>query len=164
MNYNNTLLITKNQRSVYPSIYKLLPYGEVGRGFLKMKKLLSIVSAVILSLSVNAQSVNISIDANHPDHAISPTLFGLFFEDINLSADGGVYRELVRNRSFEDADTLQYWTFSSKNGKAEVINADKQGNPSEKPLNFNNRQYLRVNAQGDFSLVNKGYWVTTQLY
>lgn len=123
-----------------------------------MKKLIYISILSLLSLSVNAQSVNISIDANHPNHAISPTLFGLFFEDINLSADGGVYRELVRNRSFEDADTLQYWTFNSKNGKAEVINADKQGNPSEKPLNFNNRQYLKVNAQGEFSLVNKGYW------
>jgi len=123
-----------------------------------MKRILSIAGIALAVSIVNAQSVTISVDASHPDHAISPTLFGLFFEDINLSADGGVYRELVRNRSFEDADTLQYWSFSSKTGKAEVINADKNGNLSENPLNFNNRQFLRVNAKGEFSLTNHGYW------
>jgi len=123
-----------------------------------MKKLIYIAILALVSLSVCAQKVSINVDTNKSDHAISPTLFGLFFEDINLSADGGVYRELVRNRSFEDADTLQYWSFSSKNGKAEVMNADKNGDPSEMPQNFNNRQYLRVNAQGEFTLVNKGYW------
>ncbi len=126
---------------------------------LSMKKLLlSIASVALLSLSANAQKVTITVDAGHPDHAISPTLFGVFFEDINLSADGGVYRELVRNISFEDTDSLSSWTFSSKESKAQVVNADKGGNTRAMPLNFSNRQFLSINAQGVFSLSNNGYW------
>lgn len=36
--------------------------------------------------------------------AISPNMFGLFFEDINFAADGGLYAELIENRSFEAKD------------------------------------------------------------
>ena len=32
---------------------------------------------------------------------ISPNMIGLFFEDINFAADGGLYAELIENRSFE---------------------------------------------------------------
>lgn len=123
-----------------------------------MKKIIAITSLAMATLSLNAQKVNIAVDASHPNHAISPTLFGLFFEDINLSADGGVYKELVRNRSFEDADTLSSWTFRSQKGKAQVVNADKQGRAQDMPLNFQNRQFLKVNADGDFTLANNGYW------
>jgi len=118
-----------------------------------MKKILFSAGLALAALTVNAQSVNISVDANHPDHAVSPTLFGLFLEDINLSVDGGLYRELIRNRSFEDADTLCFWTLD---GKAELINTDKHGHGTQSALNFNNKQYL--NVSGDFSLANNGYW------
>src|SRR6201992_940476 len=42
--------------------------------------------------------------------AISPTLWGLFFEDINRGADGGVYAEMVENRSFDFPKPLTAWT------------------------------------------------------
>lgn len=45
----------------------------------------------------------IRIQANHPSFPIAETLYGLFFEDINRSGDGGLYPELLRNRSFEDS-------------------------------------------------------------
>ncbi len=106
-----------------------------------------------------AQKATITVDVNHPTHVISPTLFGIFLEDINLSADGGLYPEQVRNRSFEDADTLSFWTFSSKKGKAEVAKADLKNtkNPSV-PLNPVNRQFLKVSADGFFTVGNNGYW------
>ena len=43
----------------------------------------------------------IRIDCDKPTVALSPHLYGLFFEDINYAADGGLYAELVQNRSFE---------------------------------------------------------------
>ncbi|MCX6896349.1 MAG: alpha-L-arabinofuranosidase, partial [Verrucomicrobia bacterium] len=94
-------------------------------------------------------------------HKISPTLWGIFFEDINLSADGGIYPELVRNRSFEDAETPESWTFSgggSGRSEAAVIAADVQGKPAVPPLNAFNRKSLRVKAAGAFTLGNEGYW------
>lgn len=42
-------------------------------------------------------AAKITVEVNKPGHTISPLLFGIFFEDINLSADGGIYPELVRS-------------------------------------------------------------------
>ena len=48
-----------------------------------------------------ASNVAINIDCAKPTVELSPYLYGLFFEDINYAADGGLYAELVQNRSFE---------------------------------------------------------------
>src|SRR5208283_4632983 len=106
-------------------------------------------------------AAKITVDAEHPAHPISPTLWGIFFEDINMSADGGIYPELVRNRSFEDADTLENWSFASKGSgqcEASVTTADVQARPPVPPLNPFNRRSLRINVDGPFTLQNNGYW------
>ena len=102
----------------------------------------------------------IIVQVNQPGHTISPTLFGIFFEDINLSADGGMYPELVRNRSFEDADTLQNWKFISTDSKstASITTADVQARPPVPPLKPFNRKSLCIMANGSFKLENVGYW------
>src|SRR5579864_9260809 len=103
---------------------------------MKFKNYLA-VALLASSLSANAQPAKIAVDAAHPAHDIAPTLWGIFFEDINLSADGGIYPELVRNRSFEDSDQLEGWTFSGAGGKSEakIITADVQTKPPVPPLN-----------------------------
>jgi len=111
------------------------------------------------ALSINAQPAKITVDVAHPSHAIPPTLWGIFFEDINMSTDGGIYPELVRNRSFEDADTPENWRFANigdGQSEASVITADVHGQPP--PLNPFNRKSLRVKVDGAFSLRNEGYW------
>jgi hypothetical protein len=60
-------------------------------------------------LPVHGQAATLKVAADKPGHPISPTLYGIFFEDINCSADGGLYAELIANRNFEDADKPQYW-------------------------------------------------------
>ena len=114
---------------------------------------------VSISASEAPQPAKITVDAAHPAHAISPTLWGIFFEDINMSTDGGIYPELVRNRSFEDADTPENWKFASVgdgNSEAAISTADVHGQPA--PLNAFNRKSLRVKVDGAFTLQNEGYW------
>ena len=110
------------------------------------------------SLTANAQPAKITVDAAHPSHPIPQTLWGIFFEDINMSSDGGIYPELVRNRSFEDSDKLENWRFNNMGGvsEAEVITSDVHAQPP--PLNPFNRKSLRVKAEGAFTLENDGYW------
>jgi len=127
----------------------------------KLTKLISHFAAAFLAVvvSTNGQPARITVDAAHPGHAIPPTLWGIFFEDINMSTDGGIYPELVRNRSFEDADTLENWKFTNVgdgHSAAEVITADVHGQPP--PLNPFNRKSLRVKLGGAFTLENEGYW------
>ena len=106
----------------------------------------------VLAGSAVAQAT-ITVDAGKPGHAVSPMLWGIFFEDINLSADGGIYPELVRNRSFEDSDSPQYWKLSTDAASQSTMNVT-----SSRPLNTFNLHNLRINASGAFTLENAGYW------
>jgi alpha-L-arabinofuranosidase len=123
-------------------------------------KLKNYFAAALLAsaVSVNAQPAKITVDAAHPAHPIPTTLWGIFFEDINMSTDGGIYPELVRNRSFEDADKPENWKFTATGGNstAEVITADVRNQPPA--LNPFNRKSLRVKTDGAFTLQNEGYW------
>jgi alpha-L-arabinofuranosidase len=112
---------------------------------------------LILTFGVFVRSVfgqaSLTVDVNKPGHPVAPTLWGIFFEDINLDADGGIYPELVRNRSFEDSEQPDFWTLADSNGGKSKIATD-----STQPLNPFNRRSLRVNVDGSVSLENEGYW------
>jgi alpha-L-arabinofuranosidase len=111
------------------------------------------VAALAMALAAGAQQANITVAVDQPGHKISPTLWGIFFEDINMSADGGIYPELVRNRSFEDSDQPDDWTVLNPSNDTHVISID-----SSRPLNPFNRKSLRVDVSGSVTLENKGYW------
>ena len=70
------------------------------------------LSFLILGLAwtASAQVHRLDIDLKKAGAPIQPTMYGIFFEDINFAADGGLYAELVKNRSFEfPNDPLQGW-------------------------------------------------------
>ena len=99
-------------------------------------------------------TVNITIDAAHPGASINPAMWGIFFEDINYGADGGLYAELVKNRGFEFPDPLMGWTKispSTAKGKLAIRNS--------KPFDSGNPHYLRVQSEGTapFGVANGGF-------
>ena len=59
------------------------------------------------SLPVTTTTDAVTIHVRQPGKPISPDLFGIFFEDLNYAADGGLYAELIQNRSFEYQATEQ---------------------------------------------------------
>ncbi len=122
------------------------------RHFLEYRKLMLLVAGLLISHSVFAQAT-INADLTKPGHAIPSTLWGIFFEDINLSADGGLYPELVRNRSFEDSTLPEHWALSKPEGSHSAMEVD-----SSLPLNALNRQCLRLTVDGSLTLENEGYW------
>ncbi|GAA4889688.1 alpha-L-arabinofuranosidase C-terminal domain-containing protein [Streptomyces coeruleoprunus] len=105
----------------------------------------------------------------HPDRAgpaIDPTLYGVFYEDINNAADGGLYAELVRNRSFEfgPADNRAYtpltaWQETAQGGATGTV---RVVNDADR-LHERNRNYLRLDLAGHggngarYGVVNAGY-------
>ena len=62
-----------------------------------MKKLVILIICALVTAVAGAQ-VYINVDVNQRGPKISPTHYGIFFEDINHAADGGIYAELIRNR------------------------------------------------------------------
>lgn len=74
----------------------------------KYKGLLAVL-ALAAGSALQAQTNELVIQAGKPGAEIQPTMYGLFFEDINYAADGGLYAELVKNRSFEFPQPFMGW-------------------------------------------------------
>ncbi|HYG33811.1 MAG TPA: alpha-L-arabinofuranosidase C-terminal domain-containing protein [Clostridia bacterium] len=116
-----------------------------------------VVFYTLAVLPLLAAPAALTVDADKPGHAVSPVLYGLFFEDINCSADGGLYAELVRNRNFQDSDKPDHWSPVSS-GMAEVIlRVD-----SAQPASPKNPRSLKVEVQRTGSeragVANNGFW------
>ena len=104
-----------------------------------------------------AAPATLKVEVDKPGHAISPTLYGIFFEDINCSADGGIYAEMVRNRNFEDSDKPEWWE-AVGNGP---INCELAVD-STQPVSPKNPRSLRVTianpGNGRAGVANDGFW------
>jgi alpha-N-arabinofuranosidase len=105
-----------------------------------------------------AQENLLEIDATNYQAEIAPTMYGIFFEDINFAADGGLYAELVKNRSFEFILPKMGWlepnsdrhSYNSESGISMVV---------QQSLKATNTNFLRVqvtNAKG-YELINEGF-------
>jgi alpha-L-arabinofuranosidase len=110
--------------------------------------------AVALSCSASANAVTIVVQADKPGADINPAMWGIFFEDINFGADGGLYAELVKNRSFEFPDPMMGWSKISPSlarGRLSI----HDNNPS----NAANPHYLRIESEGlaPFGVSNEGF-------
>ena len=114
---------------------------------------------VFLFCQDQQNSAVISVDASHPGAAISPSMFGIFFEDINFGADGGLYPELVKNRSFEFQEPLTGW-HEVLGFSAHGLDSPKGelGVHTEEPLNHANPHYLSVRVyEPGYAFYNTGF-------
>lgn len=109
-----------------------------------------------LSANVHAQSKSpIIVSAGRPTAEVQPTMWGIFFEDINFGADGGIYAELIKNRSFEFSMPLMGWTVAqNKFNEGAVLVLNRQD------LNTGNPRFIKVtkkNTEDSLSLTNEGF-------
>src|SRR5262245_44740505 len=97
----------------------------------------------------------ITVQVDQPGAAISPTLFGLFFEDINFGADGGLYPERVKNRSFEFPDPMMGWKRLVRGEAKGALQIYDLGSGDGRP----NAHYLQIKADssGGFGATNEGF-------
>jgi alpha-L-arabinofuranosidase len=109
-----------------------------------------------IACSVQSQTVPVfTVKANEIKGVIQPTMWGIFFEDINLAADGGVYAELVKNRSFEFAMPMMGWKELKKDGGNGSILVLNRGSENE-----NNPRFIRAavtSDKGGYGLSNEGF-------
>ena len=130
----------------------------------------------VTAYSTGEADYSLNIDAGDEIHDISDLLFGIFFEDINFAADGGLYAEMVANRSFEYTelalnDSLYAWSavndadMSVTNNKSTSLNENNPSylvltNENETPSGIENRGFLdgmsvKENAKYNFSVYAK---------
>ncbi|MDE6691993.1 MAG: carbohydrate binding domain-containing protein, partial [Muribaculaceae bacterium] len=81
---------------------------------MKFTKLLMTGAAIALAAAASAATTDLVMKTDKPGAPVQPTMYGIFFEDINYAADGGLYAEKIKNRSFEFPQNLMGWnTFGS---------------------------------------------------
>lgn len=116
--------------------------------------LASVIACACLSVMAQ-QTKTYVIKADSIKAHVQPTMYGIFFEDINMAADGGLYAELIKNRSFEFTPNLMGWTRLQKDGgdgSIEVIDRAKERpeNPHYITLSVNSNS-------GRYGLSNEGF-------
>lgn len=118
-----------------------------------LRAALSAVIVLSCSCAVSAQPA-ITVNVDQPGAPIADTMYGIFFEDINFGADGGLYAELVKNRSFEFDDPMMGWSpirSADSNGVSAIV--------VKQPYNEKNPRFLRMYASKGqpYGISNEGF-------
>jgi alpha-N-arabinofuranosidase len=126
------------------------------------RTLVSIVAtaaSLLPAALAQVQPAVLTIHVDKPVSKVSPTLYGLMTEEINYSYDGGLYAEMVRNRTFRARRRdVPYWLLV-ENGNAQAkMEIDQQTGPSES-LNYSLRlEVSQAGAEQQAGVLNGGYW------
>ncbi|MDQ3812603.1 MAG: DUF1080 domain-containing protein [Armatimonadota bacterium] len=108
-----------------------------------------------------APSARLTVDVDKPGVTVSPLLYGIFFEEINRAGDGGIYAEMIQNRSFEDADFPVAWRLIKSPDATASVALDKS-----QPLNSQNPTSLRLSITkvggGRAGVANEGFMGVAQ--
>lgn len=118
-----------------------------------IRKLLSMLALFIVAESYAQTTPVITVKANEIKATVQPTMYGIFFEDINFGADGGIYAELVKNRSFEFYRPLMGWREIKSQGAADAVQFIIRGE------NESNPRYARfkVRSASGYGISNEGF-------
>src|SRR6476659_5693229 len=134
-----------------PSVKKEMMNHSVSRAFTAL-----LVSAAMPAVFGQA---TLKVDLNRPKSTVSPTLYGLMTEEINYSYDGGLYAELVRNRTFRaDWSGILNWFLIEKGTSSAKISVDSNDGPSTALTRSAKLEVSKANANSPAGLLNEGYW------
>src|ERR1700760_392171 len=106
--------------------------------------------------SQQSAPLKLTLHLDQPSLPVSPRLYGLMTEEINFSYEGGLYGELIRNRSFKDSiRTAAFWELQQGTGHA-TMSLDRQGGLNTAlPVSL----HLDIDNAGDgINILNEGYW------
>jgi alpha-N-arabinofuranosidase len=122
---------------------------------------LAVASALATAVCVAQPSpVTLNIQLNKPVHAVSPTLYGLMTEEINYSYDGGLYAEMVRNRTFQDHGFggVAHWYIEHRGHSIASMAIDPAEGPSEALQHSLAIDVRSADAADRAGVRNEGFW------
>jgi alpha-L-arabinofuranosidase len=126
-----------------------------------MRKAVLALTILLASAAAHAQSspATLKIDTSKPVSKVSPELYGLMTEEINYSYDGGLYAELVRNRTTRaDWSGIPHWYLVEQGNSSASIAGDKSTGPSTALPYSMKLTVQKADASDPAGLENEGYW------
>lgn len=120
---------------------------------IKLKTCITVMLTLIVAQALAQSNEVIIIKANEIRATVQPTMYGIFFEDINFGADGGIYAELVKNRSFEFYRPLMGWREIRPQGAQDAVQFINRGE------NESNPRFARfkVRSASGYGISNEGF-------
>jgi alpha-N-arabinofuranosidase len=126
---------------------------------IKPAAVVAFLAALVLSLPLFAQAPSFTIQADHPVATVSPTFYGLMTEEINYSYDGGIYAELVRDRTPAHAwDALNNWPIVARGSSVASVSVDEATGPSAALTRSLRVTVSAATADSPAGVENGGYW------
>jgi alpha-N-arabinofuranosidase len=124
-------------------------------------RMLALAALALPSTACLAQAppAHLVIHADQQVSPVSPILYGLMTEEINFSYDGGLYAELVRNRTFRsDWSGILYWYLLENGNAVAKMDTDRQTGPSEALKTSLRLDVEKASPGNDAGVLNVGYW------
>ena len=128
-----------------------------------MKTQYFIAALMLLMITFsNAQNKAVfTVNTDKPVADVQPTMWGIFFEDINLGADGGIYAELIKNRSFEFFKPLMGWKVMRVSAQKDVYTEGDITVLNRPDKTSTNPRFMRISLnnhlKGNLGLQNEGF-------
>jgi alpha-L-arabinofuranosidase len=119
----------------------------------------SLIVALAIPVLYGQSPAALNVEVNRPKAAVSPTLYGLMTEEINYSYDGGLYAELVRNRTFRsDWTGILNWFLVEKGAASAKVSVDNTEGPSAALTYSAKLEVAKASEDNPAGLLNEGYW------
>jgi alpha-N-arabinofuranosidase len=118
-------------------------------------------AVIVASVAALAQgpAAHLTIQADKQVSPVSPALYGLMTEEINYSYDGGLYAEMVRNRTFHgDWSGILYWYLVENGNATAKMSVDRQTGPSDALKTSLKLEVEKASTGNDAGVLNVGYW------
>jgi alpha-L-arabinofuranosidase len=109
---------------------------------------------------VAQDTATLTIDTAKPVAKVSPTLYGIMTEEINYSYDGGLYAELISNRTFQTmrGPNLEHWTLIQNGNSQANIEIDKTTGPSTAIPHSLKFTATSADPRAEAGFYNTGFW------
>jgi alpha-N-arabinofuranosidase len=130
----------------------------IGKTFAHAAAVAAFVAAATLVYPQTSPAV-LTIHVDQPVSKVSPKLYGLMTEEINYSYDGGLYAEMVRNRTFGTSwDGIQQWLLVENGNASAAFASDKETGPSEALKTSLRLEVKQADPRNQAGVLNNGYW------
>ena len=115
---------------------------------------------VLTQLAIAQTPATLTIDLGKTLHPVSPTLYGMMTEEINYSYDGGLYAEMVRNRTAQEHDWagLAHWRLAELGHSSASLSVDPTTGPSSALQTSLKLEIKQADHDNQASILNEGWW------
>jgi alpha-N-arabinofuranosidase len=120
---------------------------------------LALLAALNIASALFAQAPTLAIQVDRPIAKVSPTLYGLMTEEINFSYDGGLYAELIRDRTLgSDWQALAHWTLVTRGNAVAAVSVDEKTGPSAALPRSLKLSVTSATETAPAGVQNDGFW------